>query len=308
MKKILLLAIVCIGLCGCRQETPDEQFKKANSYAENKDFQNAAKYYRKAAERGHAKAQINLGWCYENGNGVDKDLKQAVEWYSKAAEQGDAIAQCNLGVCYHNGTGVGKDLKQSVEWFRKAAEQGNVKAQVYLGGCYYYGIGVKEDDNQAEYWWREANKQGIPETFFAQLRPEVRLLVLRAGTGEYTIYAYVKSEAVRKEFKEILHEAKNRNRMYSLRREAKQGLVSSQYKLGVCYATGDPMALDYEKAVSWFLKAAEQEHAGAQYLLGVCYENGLGVKKDIAQAEYWYRKAANQDDPEAQKALKSLGR
>ena len=71
---------------------------------------------------------------------------------------------------------------------------------------------------------------------------------------------------------------------------------------------GSPVTLDYEKAVSWFRKAADKGHSGAQYLLGVCYENGLGVKRDVKQAEYWYRKAAEQDDPAAQEALKNLGR
>ena len=109
MKKFLFLAIVCIGLCGCRQETPDEQFKKAKSYEESNDFQNAAKYYRKAAERGHAMAQKNLGNCYLDGKGVEKDPAEAVKWYRKAAEQGLAMAQTNLGVCYANGEGVKKE-------------------------------------------------------------------------------------------------------------------------------------------------------------------------------------------------------
>ncbi len=41
-----------------------------------------------------------------------------------AAEQGDAQAQLNLGVCYWNGNGVAKDYAEAVKWFRKAAEQG----------------------------------------------------------------------------------------------------------------------------------------------------------------------------------------
>ena len=46
----------------------------------------------KAAEQGHAKAQTNLGWMYDNGEGVTKDAVKAVEWYQKAAEQGNADA------------------------------------------------------------------------------------------------------------------------------------------------------------------------------------------------------------------------
>ena len=54
-----------------------------------------------------------------------KDYEEAVKWYRKAAEQNYADAQVNLGVCYMEGQGVGKDYVEAVKWYRKAAEQGN---------------------------------------------------------------------------------------------------------------------------------------------------------------------------------------
>ena len=54
-------------------------------------------------------AQNNLGFCYGKGNGVPKDYTEAVKWYRKAAEQGNATAQSNLGHRYYNGEGVAKD-------------------------------------------------------------------------------------------------------------------------------------------------------------------------------------------------------
>jgi hypothetical protein len=85
-----------------------------------------------AAFQGHAWAQCNLGWCYENGQGVVKDDKAAVKWYQKAAEQGNAAAQYNLGLCYANGQGVVKDDKAAERWYKQAAEQGNVRAKAQL--------------------------------------------------------------------------------------------------------------------------------------------------------------------------------
>ena len=58
-----------------------------------KDLGKAAELYQKAADQGNAKAQMNLGWLYENGQGVPKDLGKAAELYQKAADQGDAPAQ-----------------------------------------------------------------------------------------------------------------------------------------------------------------------------------------------------------------------
>lgn len=121
-----------------------------------------------------------------------------------------------------------------------------------------------------------------------------------------TIYGYVKSAAVRREIKRI--SIRGKEWAYNARLMAQTGVSLAQYDLGVCYAMGAPVALDYEKAVSWFRKAAEQGHPGAQYLLGVCYENALGTERDAKQAEYWYGKAAEQDDPDALEALKNLKR
>ena len=79
----------------------------------------------------------------------------------KAAEKGDANAQFELGYCYYNGTGVAQDYEQAVGLFRKAAEQGNVDAQLNLGFCYLAGLGVTNDDTQAIYWYRKAAEQGL---------------------------------------------------------------------------------------------------------------------------------------------------
>lgn len=38
------------------------------------------------AEQGNAEAQINLGYCYQYGKGVEKDTKKAMYWYNKAEE------------------------------------------------------------------------------------------------------------------------------------------------------------------------------------------------------------------------------
>jgi len=124
------------------------------------DYAAAAKWYRKSAEQGDAGARFNLGFMYENGQGVTQDYKQAVKWYRKSAEQGDAAAQHNLGVMYDEGQGVIQDYKQSVKWYRKAAEQGQVFAQFNLGGMYGTGQGVIHDKVYAHMWWNIAASTG----------------------------------------------------------------------------------------------------------------------------------------------------
>src|ERR1051326_5820390 len=119
----------------------------------------AVRWYRRAAEQGHAVAQYELGFCYESGQGVTKDEVEAVRWYRKAAEQGHAAAQNNVGVRYDSGQGVAKDEMEAARWFRKAADQGYAVAQFNLAMCYNNGLGVTKDEAQAVAWYRKAAEQ-----------------------------------------------------------------------------------------------------------------------------------------------------
>ncbi len=55
-----------------------------------KDYAEAVRYCKLAADQGHASAQYNLGVCYANGEGVEKDYAEAVRYYklAVAADQG----------------------------------------------------------------------------------------------------------------------------------------------------------------------------------------------------------------------------
>ena len=80
--------------------------------------------FRKAAEKGEAKAYFNMGVCYQFGKGTRKNSKKAVECYRKAAELGLPDAMLNFGICCCIGEGVERDLKEGEKWLRKADELG----------------------------------------------------------------------------------------------------------------------------------------------------------------------------------------
>jgi TPR repeat protein len=122
-----------------------------------KDVAEAAKCFRKAAERNHAKAQRCLGNCYCFGEGIAKNCVEALRWYRKAAEKNDAGAEFRLGCCYREGEGVTKDYMEAVKWFHKAAEHGSGRqAQYNLGVFYEKGEGVVRDYAEAVKWYRKA--------------------------------------------------------------------------------------------------------------------------------------------------------
>lgn len=122
-----------------------------------KDAVEAAKWFRKAAERNHVQAQRCLGNCYCLGEGVEKDYMEAFKWYRKAAEKNDAGAEFRLGYCYREGEGVAIDYVEAVKWFRRAAEHGSGRQAHYnLGVLYEKGEGVARNYAEAVKWYHMA--------------------------------------------------------------------------------------------------------------------------------------------------------
>jgi localization factor PodJL len=56
------------------------------------NYKSASQWFRKAAERGVADSQFNLGILYARGIGVEQNLAESYKWFSLAAAQGDADA------------------------------------------------------------------------------------------------------------------------------------------------------------------------------------------------------------------------
>ncbi|GBC47663.2 kinase-like domain-containing protein [Rhizophagus irregularis DAOM 181602=DAOM 197198] len=92
------------------------------------------------ADRNYATGQLEAGYSYENGIGIEKDLKKAFYWYEKAANNGNIIAKHNLGDCYLNGNGVKKDHNKAFELFKQSANGGYSSGILMLGYCYEEGL------------------------------------------------------------------------------------------------------------------------------------------------------------------------
>jgi TPR repeat protein len=197
----------------------------------SKDYEEAAKWFRKAAEQGLDAAQWSLGVLYENGEGVPKDYQEAAKWYRKAADQGDDMAQYSLGDMYKNGKGVPKDYTEAVKWYRKAAEQDSRAAQFSLGFMYQEGEGVPKNGVEAIKWYRMAAEQG-------NLGAECNLAAM-----------YNNGDGVPQDYQEAA-------KWY--RKAANQGVDSAQYNLGVSYFKGEGVPQNDLEAYLWFNLAAAQ--------------------------------------------------
>lgn len=131
----------------------DKAFEEANRHWNGtgvaRNESEAVRFYRIAADQGHAEAQASLGYAYDIGKGVAKSDAEALKWYRLAAASNNARGQWLLGTMYEGAQGVAKDVAEAVKWYRLSANQGNGKGQTALGRMYRDGLGVAQNDAEA---------------------------------------------------------------------------------------------------------------------------------------------------------------
>ena len=190
---------------------------------------------RAAAEKGSADAQYELSLCYSLGCCVKKDPAMGKKWCLAAAAKGHKAARC---VAVLEGYSPG-NREKALEALRKAAESGDAWAQFSLAT-----YSADRDPSETFRWLRKAAERGHA---WAQI-------FMAMGCF---------------------------------------GIIK-----------GGPQ--DPEQGFRWASKAAEQGHPMGQYFLGGCYAGGQGVAPDRDKAVYWIRKAAERGFEPAQEAMKRI--
>lgn len=268
------------------------------------DLKEAALWYRRGAEAGHALAAINLGRLHDEGLGVKKDEAEALRWYRRAAELGHPFAMNRLGWRLARGQGTQPNHAEAAKWYEKARERGNMDAQVHLANLYREGKGVRKDNDKAQElmsdaadaqnvmalhdlgWWYEKGLAGVKKD------PKRAItLYRRAAESGWALsafslhFCYFNGVGVRKSETLALEWC---------RRAAEGGLAAAPARLGWLYETGRGTKADAAEAVRWYRKSADQGEAAGQAALAWLYLTGRGVKKDVREAARLYRLAADQ--------------
>jgi hypothetical protein len=70
--------------------------------------------------------------CYLDGRDAKGDVDEGIRWLRKAAKRGDAVAQYNLGRAYLDGEGVTKNIRRARTWLTKAAARKHRKARLLI--------------------------------------------------------------------------------------------------------------------------------------------------------------------------------
>lgn len=200
--------------------------RKAYELYNEKNYDEALKWYRYAAEEGSDYAQNALGNMYYSGEGVPVDYEKAVEWYRLAATQEEMYAQYNLGNMYYYGRGVRKDHLVALKWYERSAEQGHAEAQEKTAELYQAGKdGVNYDAAKSAIWFGKAAAQGLAASQYHYGR------CLETGRGVKRNY----SEAAA---------------WYTKAAEA--GVTDAMRRLGYLYKKGRGVSADKTESQRWY--------------------------------------------------------
>jgi TPR repeat protein len=251
-----------------RLTDPAEQVARARRFLDGdgvvRDYAEAAKWFRKAADQGDATAQVQLAALYVEGRGVAQNHAEAATWLRKAADQSDATAQVQLAALYVAGKGVTQNDAEAAMWLRKAADQGDTVAQNELAVFFINGRGVAQSYTEAAKWFRRAADQGDA--------------VAMGNLG----LLYAGGSGVPQGFAEAA-------RLYRASTDA--GETKFLDNLGLLYAHGRGVPRDIESARRFWMKVSYEE-VRAVYYLGESFYAGdeFGDAVDLERAKiYWER-------------------
>lgn len=246
-----------------------------------------------AARGGDAEAMRDFGEQFAIGKAVEEDFDTALLWLWRADRRGDGKAG---GIIRRIHDIAGRRLFDALgkkadagdpdaiakrngflELYRQSllgneicltaahALIGYAPMQAELGRDYMTGAGVAQDKRKAVEWLKKAADQG-------ECRAQFWL-------GQ----AYERGDGVEKDDYRALT-------LWQLSRES----------------NWDDATEKLEGLQAEFGKPAEEGDPSAQFFLGAAFENGYGVERDFEKAVGWYRKAAEQGHPGALEILKKI--
>ena len=315
-------------------------------------------YLKKRATLGDSNSQFKLGECYLDGDRVEKNYEEAIKWFNKAASSNHAKALRSLAACYIEGKGVKEDVLKGLSLLRQAElyyDKEDVCAiieyrilaymklerynevvpllkeysqpgkgcrkcsliktynqierccpwmQLKLGYCYLNGLGITKNHAQAIDCTIKAAEQGYKEAEYI-----LGLLYEVDDNPDYnkSIEWYTKAATHgSKESSIRLFELYGKKQDYQyaiawLKKAAEQDEIEAKYLnlLGIFYEEKE----DFQESLKWYKKAAERNDAKSQYKLALFYGLGKGITEDLNESKAWLKKAAAQGYDEAIKLL-----
>ena len=156
MKLLLLLMIFLVKSAFAG---PQEDYAAGRKAYLAGDVPGSMPMLKRAADAGHAPAQSLYGYILDRA----EYNEEAALYFRRAAEQGDADGQYGLAILHAAGEGVARDPAAARDWLERAGNQGHALATVALSQAFLAGtLGFKTDPADAAGlgWVRKAGALG----------------------------------------------------------------------------------------------------------------------------------------------------
>ena len=275
--------------CEPKEELYDKEpiIKRLLKEALKLDFKEAYfKLTSMLAELDNVESMTVLGTLLADGIGCKRDIDEAIRVFDAAAALGSADAYICLAKIFLSEEYGEKSPELAIRYLEGAVKSDSPEAAFMLGEIYEKGELCDRDFKKAEYYFSKAANQGNTEA-------ERRVEAIKALRNKFFCEAMESKNNPQKAF-----------RAFAI--AAAMGHKSAPLKLADAYLKGDGVKQDRGSAYFWYREAVNIGDDKAIYPLGLCYASGVGVALDFKLARETLMRAARLGSEGAKRALTAL--
>ena len=245
-------------------------------------------WLRALAEKGNDQARRCYFSMAISGDGGTHDWKKLEQWVLDTMESAPAEAHCMLGMLYEPGLPGFSDAKKAAEHYRHAMECGNVGCGLYLARTYVRHEPEEHSPEELRELLEAAEKVNPCGYLYFLLATACDDL----GDDDAAIRYYKKwhklepdnpdcSKAIASHY--AMGQGVNQNYEIAMRyyqKAANQHDAEALFILGAMYYVGHGTRRNDKRAVDYFTRALEQGNTRSLYYLGKLYLCGKGIRAD----------------------------
>ncbi|CZR57627.1 related to SKT5 protein [Phialocephala subalpina] len=246
--------------------------------------------YKRAAEKGYARAEYRIGMQYENSNNSAK----AVEHYRKGVAMRDSASNYRLGMMTLLGQhGMPQDYQRGVDLIRFAAETADENAPQ---GAYVYGMLLA----------RELPNITVPDQYLGFDLNEAKMFIEKAAYLGFAKAQLKMGQAY--ELCQLGCEFEPALSLHYNALAARQGEPEAEMAISKWFLCGYEGVFEKseELAFTYAKKAAAAKLPTAEFAMGYFYEIGMYVPVDLHESESWYKKAGDHGNKDALGRIESI--
>ena len=282
---LLLFSICCIS--AAEKQPGTEAYQKALEFLEEEDLGAALPLLREAADAGHPDAIVQLVYVLP-----ELDEKTKVELLLKAAEKGNAFAQFNLGNFYF----MNNEPEKAAEFYRLAMLADHPNAGLMYGICCLQGIGIKKDLAAAQKAFEidiakgNADAMNFCAVMLCRQGKFEEGIALLEKAADLNHAAALNNLGILCRNGNTPEERQKAFRYFN--RSANLGYVPGRRNLIMAYITGCGTEVNYKTARRFANSLAMDNDSAAMFILGMMDLCGYGADANPASAFNWYLKSA----------------